>query len=209
MKMDWDFLIVLAAYLVGSIPFSYIFPALKGVDVRKVGSGNVGGTNAIRAAGPAVGALSMLADASKALVVVLIVRAIGAGEMWACVAGMAAVLGHDYPLYLRFHGGKGVACTLGFIFAFVPLYGAEFVGIWLLITAVTQYVSVASMSALVLITAQSFVWGNREFAFSLLILTSVSIYRHRSNVVRLIKGRENKMNIIGSIRELLGGGKKK
>ena len=101
--MFWNMLLVVIAYLVGSIPFSYIFPALKGVDVRKVGSGNVGGTNAIRAAGPAIGGLSMLTDASKALIMVLVAYIFGMGEFWVYLVGIAAVVGHDYPVYLTFH----------------------------------------------------------------------------------------------------------
>ncbi len=207
--MYWNFLTVLTAYLVGSIPFSYIFPAMKGVDVRKVGSGNVGGTNAIRAAGPTVGAFSMLADASKAFLFVTVARFAGINETWLVLVGIAAVLGHDYPIYLKFHGGKGVACTLGFVFAFNPLYGAEFVAVWLIITALTQYVSLASLSSLVLITCEAFIWKKESFAFSLLFLTLLSVYRHHSNLSRLVRGKENKMNIIHHIGELFGGEKEK
>ncbi|WP_036222022.1 glycerol-3-phosphate 1-O-acyltransferase PlsY [Mesoaciditoga lauensis] len=198
---------VIISYFVGSIPFSFIFPALKGVDVRKIGSGNVGGTNAIRAAGSAIGGLSMLADASKALVMVLIAYAFGMGEIWVYLIGIAAVIGHDYPVYLKFHGGKGVACTLGFIFSVKPWFGIEFVFIWLLITLSTQYVSLASMVSMFILVIETFLFGKWRFGLALLFLTLLSVYRHRSNIKRLIHGKENKMDILKSIKELFGGTK--
>lgn len=198
---------VIISYFVGSIPFSFIFPALKGVDVRKVGSGNVGGTNAIRAAGSAIGGLSMLADASKALVMVLIAYAFGMGEIWVYLIGIAAVIGHDYPVYLKFHGGKGVACTLGFIFSVKPWFGIEFVFIWLLITLSTQYVSLASMVSMFILVIETFLFGEWRLGLALLFLTLLSVYRHRSNIKRLIHGKENKMDILKSIKELFGGAK--
>ncbi len=206
--MFWNMLLVVIAYLVGSIPFSYIFPALKGVDVRKVGSGNVGGTNAIRAAGPAIGGLSMLTDASKALIMVLVAYIFGMGEFWVYLVGIAAVVGHDYPVYLKFHGGKGVACTVGFVFSVNPLMGLEFVFIWMLITANTQYVSLASMVSMTVLVIESFLYKKWLLGGALLVLTLLSIYRHRANIKRLINGKENRMDIISSIKELFGGKKR-
>ncbi len=206
--MLWNVLLVVIAYLVGSVPFSYIFPALKGVDVRKVGSGNVGGTNAIRAAGPAIGGLSMLTDASKALIMVLVAYIFGMGEFWVYLVGIAAVVGHDYPVYLKFHGGKGVACTVGFVFSVNPLMGLEFVFIWMLITANTQYVSLASMVSMTVLVVESFLYKKWLLGSALLVLTLLSVYRHRANIKRLLNGKENRMDIISSIKELFGGKKR-
>ncbi|WP_456399391.1 glycerol-3-phosphate 1-O-acyltransferase PlsY [Mesoaciditoga sp.] len=206
--MLWNVLLVVIAYLVGSVPFSYIFPALKGVDVRKVGSGNVGGTNAIRAAGPAIGGLSMLTDASKALIMVLVAYIFGMGEFWVYLVGIAAVVGHDYPVYLKFHGGKGVACTVGFVFSVNPLMGLEFVFIWMLITANTQYVSLASMVSMTVLVVESFLYKKWLLGSALLMLTLLSVYRHRANIKRLLNGKENRMDIISSIKELFGGKKR-
>ncbi len=206
--MLWKVFFVVISYFVGSIPFSYILPALKGVDVRKVGSGNVGGTNAIRAAGPAIGGLSMLSDASKAFVMVMLAYAFGMNEMWVYFIGIAAVIGHDYPIYLKFHGGKGVACTLGFVLSVKPLFGIEFIFIWLLITLSTQYVSLASMVGMSVLVIESFLFGQWCFGLVLLFLTLLSFYRHRSNIKRLIQRRENKMDILNSIKELFIGGKR-
>jgi glycerol-3-phosphate acyltransferase PlsY len=206
--MLWKILFVVIAYFVGSVPFSYILPALKGVDVRKVGSGNVGGTNAIRAAGPAIGGLSILTDASKALIMVLIAYLFGVSEGWVYLIGIVAVVGHDYPIYLKFHGGKGVACTVGFIFSVNPWLGIEFVFIWMLITSNTQYVSLASMVAMSVLVIEIFLFGKWMLASALLTLTLLSIYRHRANIRRLIHGKENKMDIITSIKELFGGRKR-
>ncbi len=198
---------IIFAYFVGSIPFSYILPAMKGVDVRKVGSGNVGGTNALRAAGSSIGALSMLADASKAFVMVLVARAFGINTTGIYLTGIFAVIGHDYPIYLRFLGGKGVACTLGFVFAVNPWMGIEFVFIWLLIALTTKYVSLASIVGLLMLTLTAIFTKQWDFSISITFLTALSIYRHKANVKRLLSMNENKMDILKSIKELFGGNK--
>ncbi len=196
---------VLLGYFVGSVPFSYIFPALKGVDVRKVGSGNVGGTNAIRASGSAIGALSMLADILKVFVIVIVARALGLNGFWVYSVGISAVIGHDYPIYLKFVGGKGVASTLGFVFAIAPLMGVEFLGIWLLITFTTQYVSLSSMIGFVVLILTAVVLKWWDFSFVLAFLTLIIIYRHLSNIRRLLSGKENKMDLVKALKELFSG----
>ncbi len=198
---------VIFAYFIGSVPFSYILPAMKGVDVRKVGSGNVGGTNALRAAGSSIGALSMLADASKALIMVMVARAFGINTAGIYLTGIFAVIGHDYPIYLKFVGGKGVACTLGFVFAVDPWMGAEFVFIWLLVALNTKYVSLASIVGLLALNLTAILTKQWDFSVSIAFLTILSIYRHKSNVKRLLNANENKMDILKSIKELFGGNK--
>lgn len=203
--MFLNLLMVLLGYFVGSIPFSYIFPALKGVDVRKVGSGNVGGTNAIRASGSAIGALSMLADILKVFAIVAVARAVGLDNFWVYSTGILAVIGHDYPIYLKFVGGKGVASTLGFVFAIAPLMGVEFLGIWLLITFATKYVSLSSMVGFVILILTAIVLKWWDFLFVLVLLTLIIIYRHLSNIRRLLSGKENKMDLVKALKELFGG----
>lgn len=198
---------VIFAYLAGSIPFSYILPAMKGVDVRKVGSGNVGGTNALRAAGPLIGALSMLADASKALIMVMVARAFGINTVGIYLTGIFAVIGHDYPIYLKFVGGKGVACTLGFVFAVEPWMGIEFVFIWFLVALNTKYVSLASIVGLLVLNLTAIFTKQWDFSVSIAFLTTLSIYRHKANVKRLFNANENKMDILKLIKELFGGNK--
>ncbi len=200
-------LMMIFSYFIGSIPFSYILPAIKGVDVRKVGSGNVGGTNALRAAGPFIGALSILTDAFKALIMVMLARVLGINVVGIYFTGVFTVIGHDYPIYLKFVGGKGVACTLGFVFAINPWMGVEFVFIWFLIALSTRYVSLASIVGLLVLTLTAILTKQWNFSISIAFLTALSIYRHKANIRRLLNANENKMDILKSIKELFGGNK--
>ncbi len=198
-------IMVILGYFVGSIPFSYIFPALKGVDVRKIGSGNVGGTNAIRASGSAIGVLSMLADILKVFLIVVVARIMGLDNFWVYFTGISAVIGHDYPIYLKFVGGKGVASTLGFVFAVAPLMGVFFVGIWLLIIFVTKYASLASMLSfmILILTAVIIKWW--DFLFIIALLTLLVVYRHLPNIRRLLSKSEHKMDLVKALKGLFGG----
>lgn len=192
---------VIVSYLVGSIPFSYILPRLRGIDVRKVGSGNVGGTNALRAAGPLIGFTSMFLDIAKSFLVVLAAKLLGLDMMWVLFSGTSAVIGHDYPIYMKFRGGKGVASTLGFIFAINPLIAIGFLGMWLLFTLTTKYVSLASIIGLGFAFALGFAVGQFYFGISLLFLFILSVYRHRENIKRLIGKKENKMDLINFLKQ--------
>lgn len=199
---------IVLGYFVGSIPFSYIFPALKGVDIRKIGSGNVGGTNAIRASGSVIGALSILADILKVFLIVIVARIVGLNGFWVYSTGISAVIGHDYPIYLKFVGGKGVASTLGFVFAVAPLMGMEFVGIWLLVVFATKYASLASMLSITILLLTAVVAKWWDFSFVIAFLTLLAVYRHRLNIRRLLTGKEHKMDLVKALKELFGGGVK-
>ncbi len=199
--MIFEIIWVIISYLVGSIPFSYILPHLKGVDVRKVGSGNVGGTNALRAAGPAIGFLSMFLDIFKSFIVVLIARLLGFDLVWILLSGTLAVIGHDYPIYMKFKGGKGVASTLGFVFAVNPFIALGILGIWLVFTLGTKYVSLASMIGLGFGSILAFILGQEYFGITLVFLFALSVYRHRENIKRLINKKENKMDLINILRQ--------
>ncbi len=199
--MIFEIIWVIISYLVGSIPFSYILPHLKGVDVRKVGSGNVGGTNALRAAGPAIGFLSMFLDIFKSFIVVLIARLLGFDLVWILLSGTLAVVGHDYPIYMKFKGGKGVASTLGFVFAVNPFIALGILGIWLVFTLGTKYVSLASMIGLGFGSILAFILGQEYFGITLVFLFALSVYRHRENIKRLINKKENKMDLINILRQ--------
>ena len=181
-------------YLIGAIPFSYILPKLKGVDVRKVGSGNVGGTNALRAAGPLIGGLSMLLDTLKAFFPVLISYQMTSDVKIAVATAIGAVIGHDFPVYLKFRGGKGVATTLGAMFALCWQCALFFLAIWFTIVTFTKYVSLASLVGLY--SAAVFAYLVKpEFGVPLLILATLALARHRSNVERLLRGEERRTDI--------------
>ncbi|MCL5033451.1 MAG: glycerol-3-phosphate 1-O-acyltransferase PlsY [Thermotogae bacterium] len=192
---------VIVSYFVGSIPFSYILPYIKGVDVRKVGSGNVGGTNALRAGGPVIGFVSMFLDIFKSFIVVLIARLLGFDLIWILLAGTFAIIGHDYPIYMKFKGGKGVASTLGFVFAVNPLIALGFLGVWIVFALTTKYVSLASMIGLGVASILAFALRQEYLGITLVFLFLLSVYRHHENIKRLINKKENKMDLISILRQ--------
>jgi glycerol-3-phosphate acyltransferase PlsY len=199
--MIFEIIWVIVSYFVGSIPFSYILPYIKGVDVRKVGSGNVGGTNALRAGGPVIGFVSMFLDIFKSFIVVLIARLLGFDLIWILLAGTFAVIGHDYPIYMKFKGGKGVASTVGFVFAVNPLIAIGFLGVWIFFTLTTKYVSLASMIGLGVASILAFVLRQEYLGITLVFLFLLSVYRHHENIKRLINKKENKMDLISILRQ--------
>ncbi|HVM46992.1 MAG TPA: glycerol-3-phosphate 1-O-acyltransferase PlsY, partial [Candidatus Acidoferrum sp.] len=151
-------LMLLTAYLLGSIPTGFVVARAKGVDIRTVGSGNIGATNVFRILGKTAGALVLLADAAKGWLAVFVADRFFAGwgspgagparlEWFSIGAGIAAILGHNYTCWLRFKGGKGVATSAGVLVALVPLALLVGLGIWIVIFAATRYVSLASISA--------------------------------------------------------------
>ncbi|SHH47709.1 glycerol-3-phosphate 1-O-acyltransferase PlsY [Thermosipho atlanticus] len=184
---------ILLGYFIGAIPFSFIIAKIKGIDLRKTGSGNVGGTNVLRNAGALYGGIAFFLDIFKGFVVVLIVKDLGINAQ--LLAGSFAVFGHCFPIYLKFKGGKGVATTLGMFFGVYPLSGAVFFGIWLLVVGVTQYVSLASIIALLSASIFTLLAG-KDYWLIFLALSLFSILRHRSNIQRLVNGAERKTDVI-------------
>ena len=180
-----------AGYLLGSIDFGVIVPRLRGVDIYSVGSGNPGASNVLRTMGRGAAALVMLGDAAKGFAAAMLGDLV-AGEAAGVAAGFAAVVGHCWPVWHRFHGGKGVATGGGATFWIEPLLAGALAPLWGLVAAVTRRASVAS---LVLVAAYvpgmamlgrrgwSLVWGG---AIALLILV-----RHHANIRRLVSGAEH------------------
>ncbi len=201
----------LAAYLLGAAPFGLLAGwALKGVDIREHGSRNIGATNALRVLGKPIGILVHGLDIGKGFVATYVlawVFAAGRGDVVAALGiayGSAAILGHVFPVYLKFRGGKGMATSLGAFLglAWLPtLLGAM---VWLVVRQVTRYVSVASMTAVVAIpVAMAFVpdpvnagqrtWLKTELIVFGALVALLVIVRHRSNIKRLLAGTENKI----------------
>lgn len=180
-------------YLLGSIPFGMLLARVFGLgDLRKVGSGNIGATNVLRTGNKGAAALTLLLDGGKGAAAVLLGRAL-AGEDAAQVAGLLAFLGHCYPAWLNFKGGKGVATFFGILIALQWQVGLACGATWLVIAAATRYSSKAALTA----AASSTLWlitigkGN---AFVLLALLTILIYlRHADNIARLRAGTETKI----------------
>ncbi len=193
---------LLVSYLIGSLPFSFIIPKLFfNIDIRTIGSGNVGATNVFRACGKFYGFLAFLLDSSKAALVYYITYKFFDPNL-APFFGVAAVVGHCYPVFLNFKGGKGVSSAAGLLFMINPYICLSLVPIFIIIVAVTSYVSLASMIVVAIVPIVNMVvvflnktyYGNNVH-ISLLFLALFVIYRHKSNIIRLKNGTENKVRL--------------
>lgn len=188
-------LLSLAAYLLGSVPTGlWVVRAVRGVDVRKLGSGNIGTTNVYRVAGPWVGAVVLLLDAAKGALPVLACRALGVGAGWTVAAGLSSVAGHNWSVFLGFRGGKGVATSLGALAALSPAAAGVAAGVWVLVVVVSRYASVGSLLAMLSVPVTMLAGGEpgTHVAFGA-ALAALSLWRHRSNLRRLREGTELKI----------------
>jgi glycerol-3-phosphate acyltransferase PlsY len=186
---------VAAAYLIGSIPFSYLVARAWGVaDVRRVGSGNVGATNVMRSAGRAAGLAAFALDFAKgALAAWLALRIEPAGTL-AALAAVAAVVGHMFPVWLRFQGGKGVATGAGAFAPLAPLPTAGALVVFLVVAAATRYVSLGSVAAALALAA--FALASERPApvgWAAALVAALVVWRHRSNLQRLFSGTERRL----------------
>ena len=185
------------AYLLGSIPSGYWFGKyIKGIDLRKEGSGNVGATNALRVLGKPLGTLTLIADIAKGWFAVDIARRfLGIHDVYLVVVGLAAVCGHIFTIFLNFKGGKGVATTFGIFLAFTPLATMGAMLIWAICFFVTGYASVGSIVSAVLFPILIFLLSTNKIYLILgIVLGIFIIVRHISNIKRLIAGTENKFS---------------
>jgi glycerol-3-phosphate acyltransferase PlsY len=186
--------VLLGAYLLGSVPFSYLVARQKGVDVRRVGSGNVGATNVMRNVSIAAGLLAFLLDAAKGAVAVLLARLLEPTGPLPTLAGVLAVLGHMYPVWLRFRGGKGVATGAGAFLPLAPLATVCALGAFGLALAVTRYVSLSSIIGTATLALLAFLNGappvvSRAAAGMAVLIT----WKHRANLQRIAHGSENRL----------------
>jgi glycerol-3-phosphate acyltransferase PlsY len=185
------------AYLVGSIPFGVLIARALGLgDLRKIGSGNIGATNVLRTGNKRAAAATLLLDAAKGAVAVLAARYF-AGETAAMLAGLAAFLGHLYPVWLGFRGGKGVATFLGVLLALAWPVGLLACATWAAVAAAFRYSSLAALAA----AASAPVWllllGPRQAVWLALALAALVFLRHRANIGRLFGGTEPRIGAKG------------
>jgi glycerol-3-phosphate acyltransferase PlsY len=187
-------LLVLGAYLLGSVPFGLLIGWCRGVDVRERGSRNIGATNVLRVVGKVEAAGTLLLDGLKGAAPVLAARALAAGDAWVAAAGLSAFLGHCFPVFLRFRGGKGVATGLGAVLAALPLVGLTAVLVWLLTALCFRY---SSLAALVAAGSIPVATAAREGRGPLLVFTvalaALIVVRHHENIRRLWRGEEQKI----------------
>ena len=178
-------------YLLGSIPFGLVLTRAAGLgDVRKIGSGSIGATNVLRTGHKGLAAMTVLLDGGKGVAAVLIGATL-AGPFGVCGAGLAAVLGHAFPVWLGFKGGKSVATGFGVLLAANPIVGLATAAIWLAVAAVTRISSVAALAACLAAPLITLALGAPSPILTLVLIAALLIVlRHRGNIERLIKGTE-------------------
>jgi glycerol-3-phosphate acyltransferase PlsY len=196
--------VLIGSYLLGTIPFGYLAGRLGGIDIRKAGSGNVGATNVVRVLGKRYGHPVFALDVLKGFGAVKISMLIAQGQpqgwnspvIFGILAGMSSVLGHLYPPWLKFKGGKGVATSAGALLALAPVATLIGVAIWIIVFWLTGYVSLASIIAagalpIVILVFSSHDQNNgKPLVYSSACVAAVVIWRHRSNLSRLMRGTE-------------------
>ena len=188
----WFSIAALAGYLLGSIPFGLLLTRLAGLgDIRDIGSGNIGATNVLRTGRKDLALATLLLDSFKAGIAVLVLTTLSGERNVGLVAGAAAFVGHCYPIWLQFKGGKGVATYAGLLVFASPLGLLIAAPIWLGLFALTRISSFAALTAAALAPAGAFLLGETIFATgTLLVLSALVYWTHRSNILRLLKGEE-------------------
>lgn len=189
-------LAILFGYLLGSIPFGVVMARLGGLgDLRKIGSGNIGATNVLRTGNKGLAALTLILDALKGTAAVVIAGFWGPDL--ALLAGLSAFLGHIYPVWLGFRGGKGVATYLGVLAPVAWPAAIVFAAAWLIVAAVTRYSSLAALVATVAAPLTLFWMGYVDGAVLFGLMTLVIYFKHAQNIARLLKGTESRIGSKG------------
>ena len=182
-------------YLCGSVPFGLILTRLFGLgDIRKVGSGNIGATNVLRTGHKGIAAATLILDAAKGTLAVLVARAIG-GDGAAAIAGLGAFLGHVAPLWLGFRGGKGVATFIGVLLGLSWPAGLVFAASWLAMAALFRISSLSALTAAVLATGVATVLAPAPVAIAVLTMATAIFFTHRANIERLWRGTEPRIRL--------------
>jgi glycerol-3-phosphate acyltransferase PlsY len=185
---------VFLGYLAGSVPFAYLLARRAGIDVRRVGSGNVGAANVLRSTGAWRGVIVMALDVAKGACAVLLAQQASGQVPVVAVSGAAAVVGHIYPVWLRFHGGKGVAVAAGVFGILTPIATAVAAALFLVTVWGTRYVSLGSVAATLVLPPVAWLTGApAAVVLAALGAGTLILFRHRANVRRLFAGTERKM----------------
>jgi len=192
--MRQEYLILLIAYLLGSIPFGYILVrCTKGRDIRSIGSGNIGATNVFRAS-KITGLLTLVLDAGKGYLAVVVAERLGGSIEWQAAAAVAAIVGHIFTVWLRFKGGKGVATGCGAYLALSPAAVLTTLVLFVFILIVTRYISASSIGATAFFPLWAFLWGEPLPVILWAAIGSLLIIaKHHQNIRRLLSGTENKL----------------
>jgi glycerol-3-phosphate acyltransferase PlsY len=185
---------VCLGYALGSVPFAFLLARRAGIDVRVAGSGNVGAANVLRTASAPLGIATVVLDVSKGAAAVLIAQSIAGTAAAMAAAGVAAIVGHIYPVWLRFHGGKGVAVAAGVFGVLTPHATLAALAVFSLVVFVTRFVSLGSIAASVTLPpVATFAGAPRQVLLATCVSSGLILFRHRSNLRRLVERRERRI----------------
>lgn len=191
-------LAIAGGYLFGSIPFGLVLTRLAGLgDIRDIGSGSIGATNVLRTGNKGLAAATLLLDSGKGAIAVVIALLLAGSTMGPTVgilAGVAAVFGHNFPVWLKFKGGKGVATSFGVLIAIAPLVALGAGLVWLLVAVVTRYSSAAALTACLVAPVIAWALNLPDVTVACAVLAALGWIRHHQNIGRLIAGEESKIN---------------
>ena len=188
------FIISLVSYLIGSIPFGFLLTKLfLNKDIRNIGSGSIGATNALRTGNKKIGFSTLILDILKAAITIIFVKFNYSEFIF--ISSLCVFLGHVFPIWLKFKGGKGVATYVGILFSINPTYGLIFITIWLIVFFIFKYSSLSSIIASLSIPLYLFIFLNSLNLFFFLIMLILIFFTHRENIKRLINKEESKTKI--------------
>ena len=186
--------IIVAAYLIGSVPFAFLLARRRGIDLRLAGSGNVGASNVLRTSGVSLAVLAMALDGLKGTLAVVLAQGVASGSAAPVAAGVASVLGHVYSPWLRFRGGKGVATAAGAFSMLAPMALGIASAVFVIAVVATRIISVGSVSAAVTLAVVTFVTDSPRLVIAgACLAAAIIVHRHRGNLARLAAGTERRV----------------
>ncbi len=186
-------LLLIISFIIGSIPFGIIIAKAKEVNLKKIGSGNIGATNVLRSLGKGPAALTLLGDVLKGTAAVALARYFGATPVYEGLFGLAAILGHNFSIFLGFRGGKGVATSLGVLVIYSPQTAIVTFIIWLVVVVFTKYSSLGALVSFVFLPINILLFDDKGKLFTAILIAILIFFRHRDNIQRLIKGTERRI----------------
>ena len=188
------FIISLVSYLIGSIPFGFLLTKIfLNKDIRKIGSGNIGATNALRTGNKIIGYSTLALDILKAVIIILFIKFNYSNFIF--ISSLCVFLGHVFPFWFKFKGGKGVATYVGILFCVNLIYGLIFIILWLITFLIFKYSSLSSIIASLSIPLYLFIFSNSQNLFFFLIMFILIFFTHRENIKRLVNKEESKTKI--------------
>lgn len=193
--MTKNIILLIAAFVLGSIPFGIITAKVKGIDLKKVGSGNIGATNVLRSLGRWPAVITLLGDILKGTLAVAIGKYSGVEPLYEGLIGIAAILGHNFSIFLGFKGGKGVATSLGVLLMYTPNVALVTLIVWIGVVLFTKYSSLGAIVsfALLPLNIMLFDFQDKTKFFISILISLFIIIRHKDNIKRLMKGTERKI----------------